>query len=227
MNPITLSIGHTYQYSSPAGIINVDYIGPLSSLDGWYNFLVKSSYHTARQNMPGVSFGRDDSGDDEIISISRESVWQDLYQQEEKGDSLSEEKIFPEPGAPDTSAPAYMERESILKPDPKAAIVKSGQLKVENGVSPEGKNIPDITDYPELKTIDIAFTSKGGRLMNHSIEGTGAQNAVLHAYSYLYREASRGASEIRIHAGGRRVNIHDIRKYTPPALLNQLVAVSH
>lgn len=120
------------------------------------------------------------------------------------------------------SAPAYMERESILNPDPRAAIVESGQLKVENEISPEEKNIPNIADYPELKTIDIAFTSKGGRLMTHTIEGTCAQNAVLHAYSYLYREASRGASEIRIHAGGRRVDIYDIRKYTPLMLFLQL-----
>lgn len=213
MNPITLSIGHTYIYNTNAGMIEVDYLGPFGPLpDAWHDFAVRSAYQ------------------DEIITVSALAVNELLTvssQQVTKEASFSEEKFFPKPVAPDMSAPAYMESGSILKLDPKAAIVESGQLKFENGVSPEEKNILNTADYPELRTIDIVFTSKGGRLIGHTIEGTCAQNAVLHAYSYLYREASRGASEIRIHTGGRRVDIHDIRKYTPPALLNQLVAVSH
>lgn len=213
MNPTTLSIGHTYIYNTNAGMIEVDYLGPFGPLpDAWHDFAFRSAYQ------------------DEIITVSALAVNELLTvssQQVTKGASFSEEKFFPESVAPDTSAPAYMESESILKPDPEAAIVESKQLKVENEISPEEKNIPDIADYSELRTIDIVFTSKGGRLVTNTIEGTCVQNAVLHAYSYLYREASRGASDIRIHAGGRRVDIHNIRKYTPPALLNQLVAVSH
>lgn len=213
MNPTTLSIGHTYIYNTNAGMIEVDYLGPFGPLpDAWHDFAVRSAYQ------------------DEIITVSALAVNELLTvssKQVTKRASFSEEIFFPESVAPDMSAPAYMERESILNPDPKAAIVESGQLKFENEVSPEEKNIPNIADYPELKTIDIAFTSKGGRLVTNTIEGTCVQNTVLHAYSYLYREASRGASDIRIHAGGRRVDIHNIRKYTPPALLNKLVAVSH
>lgn len=213
MNPTTLSIGHTYIYNTNAGMIEVDYLGPFGPLpDAWHDFAVRSAYQ------------------DEIITVSALAVNELLTvssKQVTKEASFSEEKFFPKPVVPDVSAPAYMESGSILKPDPKAAIVESGQLKFENEVSPEEKNIPNIADYPELKTIDIAFTSKGGRLVTNTIEGTCVQNTVLHAYSYLYREASRGASDIRIHAGGRRVDIHNIRKYTPPALLNKLVAISH
>jgi len=193
-------------------MIEVDYLGPFGPIpDAWHDFAVRSAYQ------------------DEIITVSALAVNELLTvssQQVTKGASFSEEKIFPEPVAPDVSAPVYMAIESILKPNPEETICKLADSDISK-YKKEEKNIPDITgftDYPELKTIDIAFTSKSGRLVTNTIEGTCVQNAVLHVYSYLYREASRGASEIRIHAGGRRVDIHDIRKLNPPLLLLQLAA---
>ncbi len=178
MNPTTLSIGHTYLYNTNRGVIKVNYIGPFPAMPGgnWHDFKVENAYQ------------------DEIITVSVQSV--------ENGDLLPlvieteispEEKIFPEPGAPDMSAPAYMESKSIFFPS-----------------------------LPDIKVLDIAYT-KGGRLVTQNFTGTCLRNAMLHAYSYLYKKASGSVSGIRIHAAGIKLYIENIHMLTPVSLLDLLI----
>lgn len=211
MNPTTLSIGHTYIYSTNAGMIEVDYLGPFGPLpDAWHDFAVQSAYQDEIITVSALAVG-------ELLTVSSEQLTMcqlsDIPMCQCAQSDKKNEKISPETVADNVPAPAYM----AAKTDLNQLAENSQQLTVE-----DEKNIPDIAGYPELKTIDIVFISKGGRLKTNTIEGTCVQNAILHVYSYLYREASRGASEIRIHAGGRRVDIHDIRKLNPPLLLLQL-----
>ncbi|WP_459952405.1 hypothetical protein [Dysgonomonas termitidis] len=196
--------------------MEVNYIGPFPAMPGddWHDFRITGKYQ------------------DEIITVSGASISRDLRPSiVDSGQLIVEnEKKSPEVAADGALAPAYMAGESILKPEPEAISEQLKPLQPPQGEATDKvEKVPPTGDRgpisPELKTLDIAFTSKGGRLMTHTIEGTCTQNAVLHAYSYLYREAFRGASDIRIHAGGHRVGIHDIRKLTPLTLLYQLVGV--
>ncbi|HMM02036.1 MULTISPECIES: hypothetical protein [unclassified Dysgonomonas] len=178
MNPITLSIGHTYIYNTNRGVIKVNYIGPFPAMPGgdWHDFKVENAYQ------------------DEIITVSALSVENgDLLPLVIENEISPEEKKIPEPGAPDTSAPAYMESKSIFPPS-----------------------------LPDIKGLDIAYT-KGGRLVTQNITGTSLRNAVLHAYSYLYKKASGSVLDIRIHAGGIMLYVENIRMFTPVSLLDLLI----
>lgn len=74
----------------------------------------------------------------------------------------------------------------------------------------------------DLREIDIAFT-KGGRSVTNNIKGTCLQNAVLHAYSYLYRAFVQGITDVRIYLHGKRIAIQDIYSYTPVSFMDYLM----
>lgn len=86
-------------------------------------------------------------------------------------------------------------------------------------VSPVSSVQPDSVDLIE---IDIAFT-KGGRSVTNNIKGTCLQNAVLHAYSYLYRAFVQGITDVRIYLYGKRIAIQDICSYTPVSFMDYLM----
>ncbi|WP_419032166.1 hypothetical protein [Dysgonomonas gadei] len=131
---------------------------------------------------------------DETITISALSIDNgDLLPLVIETEISPEEKKIPEPVTPDIPAPAYMESETIFSPA-----------------------------LPDIKELDIAYL-KGGRQVTQNITGTSLINAVLHAYSYLYKKASGSASGIRIHAKGIRVSIENIRMLNPLSLLDLLI----
>lgn len=74
----------------------------------------------------------------------------------------------------------------------------------------------------DLREIDIAFT-RGGRSVTNNIKGTCLQNAVLHAYSYLYRAFVQGITDVRVYLFGKRIAIQDICSYTPVSFMDYLM----
>lgn len=86
-------------------------------------------------------------------------------------------------------------------------------------VSPVSSVQPDSVD---IREIDIAFT-RGGRSVTNNIKGTCLQNAVLHAYSYLYRAFVQGITDVRIYLHGKRIAIQDIYSYTPVSFMDYLM----
>lgn len=109
-----------------------------------------------------------------------------------------------------------------------ASAIERGDLKSINQPKeisqPEAKEqtATPVLSMPDIKEIDVAFT-KGGRSDTRNIKGTCIQNAVFHAYTYLYKAVHRGATNARIYITGRRIGINDIQAFTPASLLNYLV----
>jgi hypothetical protein len=144
-------------------MIEVDYIGPLSTLAGWYNFQIKSSCHTARQNMPGISIGRDDSGDDEIISISGAVISEQLTVSSQQL-AVNKEQVTAGPSnLPGGEAPQSAEPAASVTPVPVYMAAKSDFVSVVNlkkmgTYSITGRDLGDVLQ----KTYDYIDTELHG-----------------------------------------------------------------
>lgn len=204
-----LSIGQTYIYGANGYTMEVEYIGPFldrDGLGGWHDFLIKSSTQKGRISMPGVCLAKE-AADTEIITIS--------------GDIVNSRQLTAK-SQPETKIVSN----ALIPVEPSEPVEIENTVTLTAPVKPSDTDIAayqEVGDQLDMKIINIAFT-KGGRSVTHSIQGACSQNAVYHAYSYLYKEFHRGASDVRVYMSGECIRIENIREFTPSSLFYFLIS---